>query len=104
MLKFKASQTCLLNGFVGYFRSVLYRDVIMSIEPATYSTNMFSWFPIIFPLSQPVLIKADDTIEVAFWRQHSNEFVWYEWALREPSISRIHNVGGTVYQMKKMSN
>jgi protein arginine N-methyltransferase 5 len=40
--------TC--TGFVGYFDSCLYKHVHISILPETFSTGMFSWFPIYFPI------------------------------------------------------
>lgn len=30
--------------------TVLYKNITLSIEPNTYSPEMFSWFPIFFPL------------------------------------------------------
>jgi hypothetical protein len=49
-LKFKADLDVTMHGCLGYFSSVLYKDVNISILPATYSHGMFSWFPIFFPL------------------------------------------------------
>jgi protein arginine N-methyltransferase 5 len=39
-----------VHGLAGFFDSVLYKDVHISINPATFSTGMFSWFPLFFPL------------------------------------------------------
>ena len=39
-----------LHGFGGYFECTLYKDIMISINPATHSKGMFSWFPIFFPL------------------------------------------------------
>lgn len=49
-LVFEAAQDSVLHGFSGFFDTVLYKDVILSIVPETYSQGMFSWFPIFFPL------------------------------------------------------
>ena len=49
-LRFTNTQSCVLTGFIGFFETVLYKDVMLSINPQTYSENMVSWFPIIFPL------------------------------------------------------
>ena len=38
---------------------------------------MFSWFPILFPLREPVQLKADDEIVLHFWRNVSTKHVWY---------------------------
>jgi protein arginine N-methyltransferase 5 len=39
-----------LHGFAGYFDCKLYEDVHISINPASFSTGMFSWFPLLFPV------------------------------------------------------
>lgn len=38
-----------MHGFSGFFDTVLYKDVKLSIVPETFSVGMFSWFPIFFP-------------------------------------------------------
>lgn len=50
-VKFRAPQNCVLTGFAGYFETVLYKEVMLSINPQTHSPNMVSWFPILFPLA-----------------------------------------------------
>nr|XP_012138569.1 PREDICTED: protein arginine N-methyltransferase 5 isoform X2 [Megachile rotundata] len=47
---FEVQQNCVLHGFSGYFDTVLYKDVMLSIQPSTRSPGMFSWFPIFFPI------------------------------------------------------
>ena len=47
---FNITNSGMLHGIAGYFESVLYKDVIMSIVPDAHSEEMFSWFPIFFPL------------------------------------------------------
>ena len=49
-LRFNCTQTCILTGFVGFFDTVLYKDVTLSIHPETHTHEMVSWFPIVFPL------------------------------------------------------
>jgi protein arginine N-methyltransferase 5 len=48
----------LLHGFAGYFDAQLYKDVHLSIFPPTHTPNMFSWFPIYFPLRTPIHLPA----------------------------------------------
>lgn len=50
MRKFNVQQNTILHGFSGYFESVLFEDVMISIEPGTHSPGMISWFPIFFPI------------------------------------------------------
>ncbi|GAM20427.1 hypothetical protein SAMD00019534_036020 [Acytostelium subglobosum LB1] len=86
-----------LHGFIGYFDCCLYGDVHLSINPANFSTGMFSWFPIFFPIREPINVNGNNTITVHFWRNATRAKVWYEWAVTSPSISAIHNPGGRSY-------
>ncbi|PNJ35811.1 PRMT5 isoform 28, partial [Pongo abelii] len=38
------------------------------IRPETHSPGMFSWFPILFPIKQPITVREGQTICVRFWR------------------------------------
>uniref|UniRef100_A0A673XAB1 Protein arginine N-methyltransferase 5 n=1 Tax=Salmo trutta TaxID=8032 RepID=A0A673XAB1_SALTR len=67
------------------------------IKPETHSPGMFSWFPILFPLKQPIPVTRDDDVVVRFWRCNNGKKVWYEWAVTEPSCSAIHNPAGRSY-------
>ncbi len=46
----------------------LYGDVRLSIHPPTHTPHMFSWFPIFFPLREPVLLAAGQPLEAHMWR------------------------------------
>ena len=87
--------TC--HGFAGYFEAVLYGDVTLSIRPETHTEDMHSWFPIFFPLRDPITVPAGAPISVSMWRRHSSSKVWYEWAVSQPSPSHIHNPNGRSY-------
>lgn len=91
-----------LHGFAGYFECVLYKNHLMSINPATHSFGMFSWFPIYYPLRPADIVqhvKEGDEIEVAFWRRAHQTHVWYEYCLLSPKISKIHNFDGWVHKI-----
>ena len=94
---FDVQENCVLHGFSGYFNTILYKNVTLSIEPSTHSPGMFSWFPIFFPIKEPVQVKAGDQIVVHFWRQCSSKKVWYEWCLSKPIPIPIHNPNGRSY-------
>lgn len=94
---FEVQQNCVLHGFSGYFDTVLYKDIMLSIQPSTRSPGMFSWFPIFFPIKEPVQLKAGDQIVVHFWRQCSTKNVWYEWCISKPMPGPIHNPSGRSY-------
>uniref|UniRef100_A0A673AER9 Protein arginine N-methyltransferase 5 n=1 Tax=Sphaeramia orbicularis TaxID=375764 RepID=A0A673AER9_9TELE len=96
-LRFSVDCNSVLHGFAGYFETTLYKDVTLSIKPDTHSPGMFSWFPILFPLKQPISISRDDKVTVRFWRCNNGKKVWYEWAVTEPSCSAIHNPAGRSY-------
>uniref|UniRef100_A0A8C5H4G8 Protein arginine N-methyltransferase 5 n=1 Tax=Gouania willdenowi TaxID=441366 RepID=A0A8C5H4G8_GOUWI len=96
-LRFPVECNSVLHGFAGYFETTLYKDVTLSIKPETHSPGMFSWFPILFPLKQPISISRNDNITVRFWRCNNGKKVWYEWAVTEPSCSAIHNPAGRSY-------
>eukprot|EP01117_Protostelium_nocturnum_P013830 TRINITY_DN5206_c0_g1_i2.p1 TRINITY_DN5206_c0_g1~~TRINITY_DN5206_c0_g1_i2.p1 ORF type:complete len:626 (+),score=226.31 TRINITY_DN5206_c0_g1_i2:52-1929(+) len=49
-ISFLSKESATIHGLAGYFDSHLYGTVHMSINPATFSTGMFSWFPLYFPL------------------------------------------------------
>ncbi len=57
-----------MHGLCGYFESTLYKDVMLSIVPATHTKGMFSWFPLFIPLSSPVQVREGETISVSIWR------------------------------------
>ncbi|KAF2077146.1 hypothetical protein CYY_001531 [Polysphondylium violaceum] len=92
-----------LHGFIGYFDCCLYSDVHISINPKNFSTAMFSWFPIYFPIKEPMYIPPPTSpytkskISVSFWRSNNRSKVWYEWAVVAPFVSPIHNVSGRSY-------
>jgi len=96
-----------IYGFAGYFESRLYKDVFISIHPPTYSIGMFSWFPLYFPISEPVYVPKDTKIRVHFWRNVSEEQhkVWYEWSFEDVNprsgiSSVIHNPSGRSSHIK----
>lgn len=93
-MQFNVSDTNLVHGFAGYFEAVLYKDVKISINPSTFSDGMFSWFPIYFPIANPVYVEGGKLLTVHMWRCVSSQKVWYEWCISEPSVTPIHNPNG----------
>nr|CAG31944.1 hypothetical protein RCJMB04_14b8 [Gallus gallus] len=97
VLSFPVGVTTALHGFAGYFETTLYADVTLSIRPGTHSPGMFSWFPIFFPLKQPMAVQAGQRVVLSFWRRAAPQKVWYEWAVTEPRCSALHNPAGRSY-------
>ncbi|PSR91898.1 Protein arginine N-methyltransferase [Actinidia chinensis var. chinensis] len=91
------SGSVLVHGFAGYFDATLYKDVHLGIEPSTATPNMFSWFPIYFPLRTPVCVRPGSPLEVHLWRCCGSTKVWYEWCVTNPSACPIHNSNGRSY-------
>lgn len=87
----------LCHGFAGYFEAVLFGDVTLSTHPRTHTPNMFSWFPIFFPLKEPITCPAGRDIEISMWRCTAAHKVWYEWAIARPTLTSVHNPMGRSY-------
>lgn len=86
-----------LHGFAGYFEAELYGGVTLSTHPDTHTPGMFSWFPIFFPLREPLLLAPGAPVGVAMWRVCGRHRVWYEWAVTAPEAGPVHNPGGRSY-------
>jgi len=87
-LNFVCKDRGVVNGIAGYFEAVLYNGgedrntVELSTRPDTIdekSKDMISWFPIYFPLKNPLYYPDDAELEVSIWRQTDDRKVWYEW-------------------------
>ncbi|XP_071730514.1 protein arginine N-methyltransferase 1.5-like [Rutidosis leptorrhynchoides] len=93
----KETGSTIVHGFAGYFDAILYKEVHLGIEPTTATPNMFSWFPIFFPLRSPVYVKAGSPLDFHIWRCCGNTKVWYEWCVTSPTTSPVHNSNGRSY-------
>jgi len=91
---FQVNTSALLHGFAGFFEAKLYGDVDISIYPPTCTPEMFSWFPLFFPLRLPVYIPAHSEINVHMWRLTDGKKVWYEWTVTSPDTVPLHNANG----------
>mmetsp|Transcript_1651 Transcript_1651/g.2469 ORF Transcript_1651/g.2469 Transcript_1651/m.2469 type:complete len:923 (+) Transcript_1651:14-2782(+) len=113
-----------IHGFLGSFHSVLYespsveskvgrkssdgkRLSVISIAPNSFSVGMFSWFPLYFPLKQPLSAPEGSTVNCSVWRRSDDARVWYEWCAEVIdnngnvwSTSSIHNPGGRSYHVR----
>jgi len=96
-LKFDVNIDTALHGFGGYFYCVLYGDTTLSIVPDLHTPGMFSWFPMYFPIKEPLFLHRGDKLVVHFWRINNGKNVWYEWCVSEPIVRPIHNPKGRSY-------
>ncbi|KAI0185316.1 PRMT5 arginine-N-methyltransferase [Xylaria flabelliformis] len=114
-LTFVCKSRGVIHGLAGYFEAVLYASQIEEtadkegnramVELSTLpemidrkSKDMVSWFPIFFPLKQPLYFPSDSELEVTMWRQTDDAKVWYEWmveAFRWVSEMERIKVGGS---------
>ncbi|KAG4068690.1 hypothetical protein HA402_002381 [Bradysia odoriphaga] len=94
---FETKIDCVLTGFAGYFDTVLYKDIGLSIHPETHTKGLWSWFPVYFPLTEPIQLKSGNRIVANFWRSMGQNKVWYEWSVSKPTITHIHNLKGMHY-------
>ena len=94
-LRFPCQKRGVCHGLGGYFETVLYgggnrrrtndeqsRKVELSTNPVTMeekSKEMISWFPIFFPLREPIYVPDDSELEVSIWRLTDDRKVWYNW-------------------------
>jgi protein arginine N-methyltransferase 5 len=95
-----------LHGLLGFFTAVLYASphgnayCELSIAPHRFSENMFSWFPLYFPIREPLHVPAGSNVSVKMWRKNTEGRVWYEWCAtvhRKGEIiaaTPIHNPNG----------
>lgn len=96
-LEFVIQEDCVVHALAGYFDTVLYKDVTLSIVPATHSPGMFSWFPILFPLKIPTFVTRGTKVIIEIWRCVTEKNVWYEWTMVRPQTLPIHNPKGRSY-------
>ncbi|KAI4161943.1 MAG: hypothetical protein LQ342_004391 [Letrouitia transgressa] len=71
-----------MHGLAGYFQASLYGPVTLSTHPGTMeaqSAGMMSWFPIFFPLKEPLYCPTSSTLTVHMYRCTDGRKVWYEW-------------------------
>lgn len=101
VLRFLIGQDCMIHGFAGYFDTVLYKNITLSIHPFHHTPGLSSWFSIFFPLTEPQQLRAGDTLEVHMWRCSSAHKVWYEWLTVKPHKTHIHNYLGRASQIWK---
>ncbi|KAG7089782.1 hypothetical protein E1B28_011434 [Marasmius oreades] len=81
-LNFHIPHAGVLHGFAGYFEAVLYGNIGLSIHPHrknSISKDMLSWFPLFFPLREPLYLPRNSELHVSIWRLTNQRQVWYEW-------------------------
>jgi len=103
-----------IHGFLGTFNCILYQSIInenskivISTAPSEFSKGMFSWFPLYFPLREPMQVPAGSSICCNMWRkttissERSGGRVWYEWCA---NVYYDENSGKSVVSSSSIHN
>lgn len=138
-LRFTFSTDALIHGLGGYFDTTLipnvpsnvstlpsslssssedtfHQAVKLSILPSSHTPQMESWFPIFFPLRNPITVQPNDYIDVSIWRcvepvgsiskgggisSLLGKRVWYEYAVQTSMniVTHIHNSAGKYHSI-----
>jgi protein arginine N-methyltransferase 5 len=110
-LRFTSAVSALVHGLAGYFDCSLTdtpsdaqgQRVVLSTLPSNHTPSMSSWFPIFFPLREPLTVEGGGVIQVHMWRcvSMSKRCVWYEWQVTIGTVTtHIHNARGSAYTIK----
>jgi hypothetical protein len=77
-----------IHGFVGYFTSVLYKDIMIDTRHTSRNRNSFHWECYFVPLSKPILVEHDSKVKIRMTRKCEESLkegscygmkLWYEW-------------------------
>ncbi|CAB3402651.1 unnamed protein product [Caenorhabditis bovis] len=107
MVTFEIDRRADLMGFAGYFDLILYKSVMLSIEPNTATPGMISWFPAVIPLRELFRVDEGDKVHFNIERKVDEQGVWYEWFVQiekkngEKIESERQNPNGESYFMRK---
>jgi hypothetical protein len=63
-----------MNGLIGYFELLLYKDIKLSTLPSRATPGLTEWLPVFFPCS----FELPATVTMS--RKNKAEKVWYEWS------------------------
>ncbi|PLW55513.1 hypothetical protein PCANC_02090 [Puccinia coronata f. sp. avenae] len=83
-LTFHIPQPSVCHGLAAYFRATLYGNVTIETHPdSRMSREMLSWFPMFFPLKEPIHCPKNSELDVHLWRltDQVGRKVWYEWSV-----------------------
>lgn len=98
-ISFNSLITGQCHGFGGWFEATLYGDITISSSPINGTEGMFSWWTVYFPLESPVQVNEGETLKAIFSRRcdEDGNHIWYEWSLINPTLTPIHNCGGSSF-------
>jgi len=97
---FKIRHKTVIHGISGFFTAKLYKDIEISIRPDIHTPDLVSWFPLFFPLEQPLYVTDDTELEIQMTRETMNGKVWYEWCIESFMYLVIPGENSNEYQMR----
>lgn len=97
LLTFQPKLDCVCHGFVGFFDCRLFGDITLSTVPSKRTKDLVGWFPVYFTISKPVPLDMKNSIKLHMTRNVGDDYVWYEWTILEPFLTRTHNLKGVCY-------
>lgn len=94
-LTFHIPQPSVCHGLAAYFRATLYGNVTIETHPESrMSREMLSWFPMFFPLKEPIYCPKNSELDVHIWRltDQVGRKVWYEWSVEAFAIPPVRPI------------
>lgn len=97
---FKIRHKTVIHGISGFFTAKLYKDIEISMRPDNHTPDLISWFPLFFPLEQPLYVTDDTELEILMVRESSNGKVWYEWSIETFMYLVVPGENSNEFQMR----
>jgi len=104
-LAFRVLQRSRVYGFSGYFEATLFPGITLSTVPSSRTPKLTSWFPMFFPIVNPLDVYPDSQIDISIWRESHRAKCWYEWTVEtsfhrmRSGMTSIHNSEGHAQSM-----
>lgn len=94
---FVIKQSCVVNGFLGYFQTNLYKTIQINNDLCETNDDYKCLALVYYPINKPQFLRTNEKLMTNFWLSWNEEryTVWYEWCITHYLINTyIHNLGG----------
>ena len=92
---FKVQKDGILNGFGGWFNSLVAEKIVLGNEVNKEQTH---WRQAFFPIKKPIFVKTNDSIEFGFRTFVENNTIYVEWdCVINSKQDKIHYCHSTHY-------
>lgn len=101
IVTFDIKLECVVIGFLGYFETVLYRNIELSQRKMTQLDDIVCPAITFYPLVSPQHLHAKQSLDATFrlFFDAHKDCVWLEWNTNAPIISPVHNFKGRTHRM-----